>query len=127
MEGAKQEDKRFAVKNAILSFCIVSLLSSASLAFPSASAKGTILELLNGKAQKQQLANSVPVSFDDIVCSRHGRTCRLSMRFMIPQDDFFILKNGSCLVEPVQTVYDILDEKSGDLTGFFVNSVNDCL
>lgn len=49
------------------------------------------------------------------------------MRFMIPQDDFFILKNGSCLVEPVQTVYDILDEKSGDLTGFFVNSVNDCL
>ncbi len=118
---------RFLMRNAVLFLSIVSMMSSVSLAFPSASARGTILELLNGKAQKHQLLNSHPVSFDEIICRRNAKSCILSMRFMIPQDDFFIFRKGSCVVEPVQSIYDILDDKSGDLTEYFVKSVNECL
>jgi hypothetical protein len=106
---------------------LMSLVSFHGWAYPSPSAKATILELLNGKAQKGQLGGGVPVSFDELNCSRSLKVCSLSLRFMIPQDDFFVIRKGLCNVEPVDTVYDILDDKTGDLTDYFLQSVKNCL
>lgn len=106
---------------------LIALLSSHGWAYPSSSAKTTILELLNGKAQKGQLESATPVSFDELTCSRSLKLCSLSLRFMVPQDDFFVIRKSVCNVEPVDTVYDILDDKSGDLTDYFLQSVKKCL
>lgn len=100
---------------------------SSSMAYPSASAKETILELLNGKAQKGLLISKNPVSFDDVTCSRGLKMCSLSLRYMIAQDDFFTIRRELCNVEPVDTVYDILDDKTGDLTDYFLKKVKGCL
>lgn len=112
-------------------FLILSIIASfwglPAGAYPSPAAKESILDLLNGKAQKGQLESVHPVSFDDLHCVRAIKSCTLSLRFMIPQDDFFIVRKGSCVVEPVDTVYDILDDKSGDLTNYFLKAIKNCL
>lgn len=105
----------------------VNIVGSFGWSYPSPSAKATILELLNGKAQKGLLLSSEPVSFDDMNCSRSLKVCSLSMRFMIPQDDFFVIRKAVCNVEPVDTVYDLLDDKSGDLTEYFLQKIEKCL
>lgn len=106
---------------------IVSIASSVGWSYPSASAKATILELLNGKAQKGLLPSSDPVSFDNMTCSRSLKSCSLSLRFMTSQDDFFVIRKAVCNVEPVDTVYDLLDDKSGDLTEYFLQKIGECL
>lgn len=116
--------KKFGIMAAVL---VVGFVSSLGWAYPSPSAKATILELLNGKAQKGLLLSPEPVSFDDMTCSRSLKICSLSMRFMIPQDDFFVIRKAVCNVEPVDTVYDLIDDKSGDLTEYFLQKIEKCL
>ena len=115
-------------KKFLLALCLLVFLSSPyAMAYPSAAAKETILELLNGKAQKGMIVGKNPVSFDDINCSRGLKICTVSMRYMISQDDFFTVRKELCNIEPVDTVYDILDDKTGDLTEYFLKKVTDCL
>lgn len=109
------------------SMLLIFLFPVVSFAFPSPTDKQTILDLLNAKVQRNVLQSGNPVSFDEINCSRTAKSCSLSIRIMIPQDDFFVMKKSYCVVEPVNTLFDILDEKTGDLSEYFLKSIRQCL
>ena len=52
--------------------------------------------------------------------------CSLAMRLMVGQEEIISIHKSLCNVEPVDTLFDILDAKTGDLTDFFVVKVNEC-
>ena len=95
-------------------------------AFPSQGTKETVLELLNGMAQKGQLLVDQVVSFDDITCNRNESSCILAVRVKITTDEFVRFHAGVCGIEKIHTAYDLIDEKTGKLPEAFVDQVKDC-
>lgn len=104
----------------------VFLSFSQAQAFPSHGTKETVLELLNGMAQKGQLIVDQVVSFDDITCNRNDSSCLLAVRVKITTDEFVRFHAGVCGIEKVNTAYDLIDEKTGRLPEAFLTQVRDC-
>jgi hypothetical protein len=73
------------------------------------------------------------VSFDSIRCQKSSRSCLLHLRIVDPESDFGSIRHGVCLIDEINSVYDIFEEESkkssqpfAPLTKSFFKAVRNC-
>lgn len=103
------------------------------LAFLKVQDQVKIIDKLNDLQLAGSFTGNNIVSFDSIQCQRSSRSCLLHLRLVDTSSEFGNIRHGVCLIEDVNSIYDILDEKHptggkfySPLTKSFYQLVRNC-
>lgn len=111
---------------------IVFFAASGAFAFLTSADELMVLNSLQRLVGEEQLHAAAPISFDRISCKRSF--CLIEARYFVASDDFGHIQNMKCVLEDVQSLFDVLDESAANqqkpyypLQGQFFSSVQKCL
>ena len=78
-----------------------------------------IIDKLNDLQLAGSFTENNIVSFDSISCQRSSRSCLLHLRIVDTSSEFGNIRHGICLIEEINSIYDILDEKHSSGVKFY--------
>lgn len=119
----------------ILSLTFILLFASAQpvLAFLQKADKTMVINRLNDLQLEGHFDENNIISFDSIQCQKSSRSCLLHIRIVDPESEFGSIRHGICLIDGINSLYDIIDEGfvvsskvSSPLTRSFFKAVRNC-